>query len=115
MDINGAKRASFYALRMGTRALNGCKTAYQTTTNNGNLLAITTKDAAGHIDLLVTNSTANTSYTVDADLSALITSGTGTMWRFDSAHLDVTADNPVLANGHVTLTIPGTAAVLIEY
>jgi hypothetical protein len=115
VDINGARRASFYALRMGTRALNGCKMTYQTLTNNGNLLAITTKDAAGHIDLLVTNSTANTSYTVDADLSALITSGTGTMWRFDSTHLDVITDSPVVTNGHVLFTVPGTAAVLIEY
>jgi len=115
VDENGVKRASFYATRPGTRALQGCKTTYQSTTSNSNLLAITTRDTGGHIYLLVTNSAASTSYTVDANLSALITSGTGTMWQFDSTHLDVIVGNPVLNNGHVTFTIPGTSAILIKY
>jgi hypothetical protein len=114
VDVNGAKRVSFYALRIGTRALNGCKTTYQTTPNNSNLLAITTKDSAGHIYLLVTNS-SKTSYTVDANLSALITSGTGTMWQYDATHLDVVVGSPVLSNGHVSFNIPSTSAILIKY
>ena len=44
----GTRLASFYALRMGTRALsravNGCKTTYESPTSNRNLLAITTQD-----------------------------------------------------------------------
>ncbi|HEX8221503.1 MAG TPA: hypothetical protein VF914_20110 [Chloroflexia bacterium] len=111
----GTKLASFYALRMGTRALNGCKATYQSTANNSNLLAITTKDAAGKVYLLVTNSSANTSYTVDANLSALLSSGTGTLYQFDATHNDVVNGSPVLSNGHVTFTIPGTAAILITY
>lgn len=111
----GTKLASFYALRMGTRALNGCKATYQSTANNSNLLAITTKDAAGKVYLLVTNSAANTSYTVDANLSALLSSGTGTLYQFDSTHNDVVNGSPVLSNGHVTFTIPGTAAILIKF
>ena len=83
VDENGLKRSSFHATRLGTRALQGCKTTYQSTTNNSNLLAITTRDTGGNTYLLVTNSAANTSYTVDANLSALITSGTGTMWQYD--------------------------------
>ena len=114
VDINGGKRASFYALRIGTRALNGCKTTYQSTASNSNLLAITTRNAGGQIFLLVTNS-SKTSYTVDANLSALITSGTGTMWQYDATHLDVIVGNPVLNNGHVTFIIPGTSAILIRY
>ena len=83
------------------------------TTSNSNLLAITTKDAGGKIYLLVTNSAANTSYSVNANLSSLITSGTGTQRQFDATHLNVAVGNPVLNNGHVTFTIPGTAAILI--
>ncbi|HET6313399.1 MAG TPA: hypothetical protein VFH60_06150, partial [Chloroflexia bacterium] len=111
----GTKLASFYALRMGTRALNGCKATYQSTANNSNLLAITTKDAAGSVYLLVTNSAANTSYTVDANLSALLSSGTGTLYQFDSTHNDVVNGSPVLSNGHVTFPIPGTSAILLKY
>jgi hypothetical protein len=115
VDENGLKRSSFYATRLGTRALQSCKTTYQSTTNNSNLLAITTRDTGGNIYLLVTNSAANTSYTVDANLSALITSGTGTMWQYDASHLDVIVGSPVLNNGHVTFNIPGTSAILIRY
>jgi hypothetical protein len=114
VDINGAKRASFYALRIGTRALNGCKITYQSTVSNSNLLAITTMDANGQIYLLVTNG-STTSYTVDANLSALRMSGTGTMWQYDATHLDVIVGNPALNNGHVRFTIPGTSAILIRY
>jgi hypothetical protein len=111
----GTRLAGFYALRMGARALNGCKTTYQSTATNSNLLAITTKDAAGKVYLLVTNSAANTSYTVNADLSALLSSGTGTLYQFDATHNDVVNGSPVLSNGHVTLTIPGTTAILIQF
>jgi hypothetical protein len=115
VDRSGVRQASFYAFRLANRALNGCKATYQSTASNGNLLAITTKDAAGQVYLLVTNSARKIAYTVDANLSALLTSGTGTMWQFDSAHLDVVTGSPVLTNGHVTFTIPGTAAVLIRF
>jgi hypothetical protein len=111
----GSRRASFYALRMGTRALNRCKASYQTTTGDGHVLAITTKDAEGKMYLLVTNSSEDTPYAVKADLSALISSGTGTMWQFDATHNDVIVDHPTLSNGHVAFTIPATAAIMIRF
>jgi hypothetical protein len=76
---------------------------------------ITAKDAEGTMYLLVTNSSRETSYNVHADLSALITSGTGTMWQFDATHNDVIVGHPTLSNGHVTFTIPSMAAVLITF
>ena len=65
--------------------------------------------------LLVTNSSRATSYNVKADLSALITNGTGTMWQFDATHPDVIVDHPTLSDGHVTFTIPDMAAILITF
>ena len=100
---------------MGIRALNRCKTTYHSPTSDSHVLAITTKDAEGTISLLVTNSATETSYTVDADVSALITSGTGTMWQFDATHHDVVVGHPTLSHGHVTFTIPATAAILITF
>jgi hypothetical protein len=63
--------------------------------------------------LLVTNSSGETAHDVEADVSALITSGTGTMWQFDATHNDVIVGHPALRMGRVAFTIPSTAAVLI--
>ena len=111
---DGTHRPGYYALRLGTRALQGCRATYQSTSNNTSLLAITTKDTLGKVYLLVANN--GTSFlTVDANLSALITSGAGTLWQFDATHNDVINGSPVLSAGHVTFTIPGTAAILIKF
>jgi len=115
VDRNGVRRSSFYGFRLASRALNGCRPTYQSTTSNSNLLAITTKDLSGSVYLLVTNSSIKRSYTVDANLSALLTSGTGTMWQYDQSHADVVVGSPTLSNGHVSFAIPGTAAVLVRF
>ena len=115
VDAAGNRLSSFYALQMATRALNGCKATFRATTSNSNLLAIATRDAAGHVYLLALNLSANTSYTVDADLSQLLASGTGTEWQYDDTHDDVVVATPTLSAGHTSFTIPGTAAVLLEF
>ena len=84
-------------------------------TRDSHVLAITMEDAEGTKYLLVTNSSRETSYNVTADLSALITNGTGTMWQFDATHNDVIVGHPTLSHGHVTCTIPATAAILITF
>ena len=111
----GTRLASFFAFRMGIRALNGCKITYQSTTSQQDLLAITTRDAGGALSLLVTNSARTTSHTVKADLSALLMNGTGTMWQFDATHNDDVVGQAMLSNGSVTLTIPAMAAILIRF
>jgi hypothetical protein len=112
---DGTKRMSYYAFRLAVRALQGERPTHESTTSTDNLLAITTEDAAGSLYLLVANSAARTSYAVDADLSALRTTGTGTMWQFDATHQDLIVATPALADGHVAFEIPGTAAVLLKF
>jgi hypothetical protein len=112
---DGTKRASYYTLRMAIRALLGSRPSYSSTTSNSNLTAITTRDAVGSVYLLVTNTAANTTYPVDADLSALVTSGTGTMWQVDGTHNDVVVANPSLSNGHVGFSISGQAGALLKF
>jgi len=114
VDVNGNKRNTYYAFRIASRGLLGCRPTYQSTANNGGLLAITTKDTAGAIYLLVTNDGAG-ALTVDANLSALKTTGVGTQWEFSSAHLDTIVGTPSLAGGHVTFTIPGNGIVLLKF
>lgn len=114
VDINGTRLTSFYALQMATKALAGSKPTYQTTVNNSSLRAITTRNSDGSINLLVTNTAAG-SLALTADLSALKTTSTGTEYQYDATHNDVVVGSPVLSNGRVTFTIPGTGAILIVF
>lgn len=109
----GALRAGYYGFRLAARGLQGCRTTYETIGGSSSLLALTTQDAAGNIYLLIDNTSTGT--TVDADLSALVTSGTGTMWQFDASHNDVIVAYPTLSNGHVVFDVPGTGAVLLKF
>ncbi|PSO76736.1 MAG: hypothetical protein BRC44_15210 [Cyanobacteria bacterium QS_4_48_99] len=48
-------------------------------------------------------------------ISELITTGTGTMWKFSSQVMDEVVGNPVLDNGHVTFNVSAQAAKLIKF
>jgi hypothetical protein len=111
----GERETSYYAFRLATRGLVGCPATYESTASTGNLMAIATRNASGSVHLLVVNSSAGTTYAVDADLSGLLTSGTGTMWRFDKDTNDEVVGNPTLSDGHVSFTIPPSAAVLLRF
>ena len=115
--INGAgeRRTSFYGLRIATRALQGCRPTYQSTTSDANLTAITTKDGSGSVYLLVTNASETTSYIAMVDLSALKTAGEGQEWLYDATHHDVLVGTPVLTDSHVTVWLPATSTVLLKF
>ena len=111
----GERRTSFYGLRIATRALQGCRPTYQSTTTNANLTAITTKDGSGSVYLLVTNASETTSYMATVELSALKTTGEGKEWLYDATHNDVLVGTPVLTDGHVTVLLPATSTVLLKF
>ncbi len=111
----GERREAYYALRMGIRALQGCRPTYRSIASNAALQAITTVDAQRNTYLLVTNQDQTHWYDVDANLSALRSSGQATMWQFDAAHRDTIAAEPVLRTGHVTFTMPADSALLIRF
>ncbi|MGE5529739.1 MAG: hypothetical protein ACM3X6_11445 [Patescibacteria group bacterium] len=52
---------------------------------------------------------------VTADLSALISSRTGTMWQFDATHNDVIVGSAMLNNGRVAFTVPAMGEVLLRF
>jgi hypothetical protein len=101
----------YYGMRNAIRALQGCKTTYQSTTSNTKLLAITTQDGSGNIYLLVSNN-APSAYQVDANLSALITSGVGTIYEFSSTRNDEVAGTVTLSNGHAVFNVPNGSVVV---
>jgi hypothetical protein len=114
IDAAGFRRPGYYAMRLGIRALQGGRPTYPSLTSSPDLMAVATK-SAGRTFLLVTNDSGATRYSVTADLSALLKSGVGTMWRFDHAHDDRAVGRPVLAEGRVSFSIPPTAAVLLAF
>jgi hypothetical protein len=109
-----AYQPGYYAMRLTARGLCCGRNTYQTTSNISNLLSVVTKDSAGHYYLIACNS-GSPGVTVTADLSALITTGTGTQWEFSSANNDVIVGSPSLSGGKVTFSIPSNATELLKF
>ena len=114
VDVNGTRLTSFYAMQMGNMALNGAKPTYQTTVVPAHVMAITTRNTNGSINLLVTNN-GTSALTLTANLSALKTTSTGTQYQYDATHNNVVVASPALVNGRVTFTIPKAAAMLFVF
>jgi hypothetical protein len=108
------RRAGYYALRMGIRVLQGARSTFFPVTNSANLMAVVTLDASNNVRLLVANSQSQ-SYTVNADISGLITAGKGTVREFSSRAMDRSTGNLNLNEGHVTFMVTGNSAVAIEF
>ena len=104
----------YYAMRLASRALVGGRPEYPVTSSITNVISVVTKDSAGHYYLIADNS-GSPGVTVTADLSALITSGTGTQWEFSSANNDVIVGSPTLTNGKITFSIPATSTELLKF
>jgi hypothetical protein len=114
LGSEGKRRASYYALRMGIRALQGGKTTFFPIANSANLMAVATKDTSNHVYLLAVNSQP-TSYTVNADVSALLKVGTGIVREFSYRAMDEVVGNLTLKDGNTTFSVPGNTAVLIKF
>lgn len=104
----------YYAMRIAARALVGARPTYQVTSSVRNVISIVTKDSSGHYYLLACNS-GSPAVTMTANLSALITSGTGTQWEFSAANNDAVVGSPTLSNGMVTFTIPANGTELLKF
>ena len=114
---DGTRRVTYYALRMGIRALQGGRTTYQSIASTPDLMAFTTRDRDGSVCLLVVNSSTTTAHRVDADLAGVVGDRhrTGTQWEFSAAYADDVVDRPVVRNGHVTFGVPAEAGVLLRF
>lgn len=111
---NGTRRTDYYAMRLAIRALQGCRPTYQSTTNNPNLLAITTRGSNGNLFFLITSLTGQQNNHLTVDCSALLSSGRGTIWQFDARHNDQVTGNTIVKNGLMTLSMPAAGAALVE-
>ena len=118
VDENGNPRSIYYALRLASRALNNGKATYATTVSNTtDLTAITTRDDNGNVYVLITNQSSTTDYTIDSDLSALYSGSTSstTLYRYDSSNADAGTAGPAISNGHASITVPASGAVVFTF
>lgn len=104
----------YYAMRIAARALVGGRPTYPVTSSLKNVESVVTKDSAGHYYLIASN-TGSPAVTMTANLSALITSGTGTQWEFSSTNNDAIVGSPTLSNGIITFSIPTNATELLKF
>lgn len=113
MNFQGQKQASYYAFRMGIRALQGGRPTFSTLISNPNLMAIATKDNTNNLYLLIVNS-KNQSFTPNIDISAFMQVGNGTIWHFNSSIKDEIVSQINVNTGKFDLNIPNNTAVLIK-
>jgi hypothetical protein len=111
---SGKRRAGYYALRMGIRALQGGKTTFFPITNSSDLMAVATLDTSNNVYLLVVNERAK-SYRVNADISALLKAGNGTVREFSSQKMDEVAGSLTLKGGNASFAVPANSAILIKF
>ncbi|MFM9266674.1 hypothetical protein [Tychonema sp. BBK16] len=114
LGSGGKRRAGYYALRMGIRALQGGKSTFFPIANSANLITVATKDASNHVYLLAVNDQPK-SYTVNSDISALLKVGKGTVREFSSRAMDEVVGNLTLKDGNATFSMAGNSAVLIKF
>ncbi|MHC4592901.1 MAG: right-handed parallel beta-helix repeat-containing protein, partial [Planctomycetota bacterium] len=112
---DGTRADTYYAMRLAIRALQGGRPTYETTDDKADLLAITTTDPDGTVNLLVVNNSLSTSYSVSADVSGLLASGTGTLRQFSSGVLDEVVGSTVITAGLSTFDMPASSVVLVQY
>ncbi|MHC4479977.1 MAG: glycosyl hydrolase [Planctomycetota bacterium] len=112
---DGRPALAYYAMRLATRALQGAKPTFRTSASVEDLLAITTRDPDGKVNLILVNQSRNAAYRVTADLSELMGSGTGTLWQFSADVRDEVVGQVALAEGLSTFDVPAAAAVLVRY
>lgn len=111
---DGERRVTYYALRMGIRALQGGRPTHQSVTSSPDLLAITTESPDGGLDLLVTNSSTTVAYRVRADMSELVGRARGELWEFSAKRLDEPVGVRGTYRGIVEFRVPSNAAILLR-
>lgn len=99
---------------MGIRALQGGRASFFPIANSSDLMAVVTLDSSKNVYLLAVNDRPK-SYTVRADISALIEAGNGTVREFSLKSMDEVVGSLTLKGGKATFLVPGKSAILIKF
>lgn len=112
INAKGERRLSYYAFRMGIRALQGGRTMLSTATSAPEIMAITTQDDQQQTYLLLLNS-APTAQHIVADVSSLIQQGAMTHWEFSEQIHDQIVGQSSFYNGIIELDMPAQSGDVI--
>ncbi len=64
---------------------------------------------------MVTNHDSQKNYSVNVDLSLLISREKSTIWQFDAHYRDQVVGNAVANKGKMPLTVPADGALLVKF
>ncbi len=112
IDTDGTRRLSYYAFRMGIRALQGGRDVMLATSTNPRVMAIATQDDYEKLFLLIVNQNSE-DYVANADVSALKERGQTKVWEFSETHLDTIIEESRVTSGHLPIHIPAYSSQLI--
>ncbi|MBD1913099.1 MULTISPECIES: hypothetical protein [unclassified Leptolyngbya] len=111
VDGGGDRRLSYYAFRMGIRALQGGRPVFLTTSSDPEVMAIATQDGQQQIHLLLVND-SDDSQVITADLASLVSEGEATLWEFSEQVHDEVAGQERVHDGIIRLELPAHASRL---
>jgi hypothetical protein len=112
---DGTRRVTYYAFRMGIRALQGGRTTFESVASTPDLTALTTRDDDGAVWVLAVNTSQTESYDVRADLSGLVGTGPATVWEFSERRHDEEVGRRHAVHGRVRFGVPAQAGVLLRF
>ena len=114
IDTNGDRRLSYYAFRMGIRALQAGKPVLLTASSDDRVMAIATKNDDGTTPLLLVNSAEET-VLIHLDLHNIRTHGQASIQEFSDAIHDEKIIDYSFHDGQVSVTMPSQAAWLLTF
>ncbi len=117
IEAEGDRRLSYYAFRMGIRALQGGKAFLASTSSSSEIATIATRDEYDQVYILMVND-QSTPHKVKLDVSqlgsAIDLASEATLWEFSESNFDQVVAYPPLDQGLVVLTIPAQSSLLIQ-
>ncbi len=116
IDADGNRRLSYYALRLGIRALQGGKPVLLTAlsgTQDDDLMAIATQEPDEMIYHLLLVNTSPHAEALAVDLSDLLIMGQATIREFSEAVHDEVIDEFSVTNGELERSLPSQTAWMI--
>lgn len=112
INADGDRRLSYYAFRMGIRALQSGRPVLLSTTSTPDLMAIATQNTQQQIYVLLVND-SSASQTITVDVSALMHQGSATLWEFSDQVYDEVVGQERVGNGMMQLDMPAHAGLLV--
>ena len=113
IDAEGKRRLSYYAFRMGIRALQGGRPVFLTTTSAPNVMVMTIQDNQQQTYMLLVSDASGTQH-FTVDVSALVVQGEITLWEFSEQVHDEVVEQGSLNDGILELDMPPHASRLVR-